>query len=203
MKYIQLLLVSILFCSCQNKKSDIGSDTFYSDEINEIVETIIIQDSLNVFKNYSNSDHICRDLRKLTVEVPIPNDDGLIYPPLPGNIYITELFSNGKDENLFFSSMDSTFILAQNSNHEKFQISKVIAEDLNISTFNLETAKSKTGQNYNFFQISIPIFSRDGLNAYVQLDYRCGYLCGNGKDIFLKKINEKWKIIAAYKSWIS
>ena len=167
------------------------------------METIIIQDRLKVFKNSTNSNHLCIDLRKVKVDVPVIQDNGLIIPPRPGNIYITELFSNGIQENLFFSSKDSIFILAQNSNSEKLPLAKRIADRMNITTFELEMAKRKTGQDYKFYQISIPIFSHNGLNAYVQLDYRCGTLCGNGEDIFLKKVNGEWKITAVYKSWMS
>ena len=51
--------------------------------------------------------------------------------------------------------------------------------------------------------MTIPLFSLDGNKAYTQLTYGCEGLCGNGKAIYLKKINGKWNIIDTFRIWMN
>ena len=104
---------------------------------------------------------------------------------------------------MFFTSKDSLCLLQQNLNPKKLKIDKNFAEKLNLTTKEEELNKRKTDRKYNYFEITMPIFSLDKNKAYLEINHYCGGLCGSGKSIFLKKINGKWKIIDKWRTWIS
>ncbi len=164
---------------------------------------IIIQDSLGVLKGNKDNLMFCRELKKITVEVPIKRKDGLEYPPMPGNRYINSLLNDKVSGEIFFSSKDSLEILKQNSNPKKLEIDTVLSLKLNSTTFEIELAKKKNGKEYKFYYLSIPIFSIDRQKAFVELEHHCGSLCGSGTGFYLKKINGKWKVIKRWQTWIS
>ena len=202
-KLIFLLLISFTFLNCQSKREEINLVSESANDINKIVETIILQDSLDVFKNRPNAVMFCRELKKITIEIPIKREDGLVFPPIPGNIYIGNLLNDKVTGEKFFTSKDSLTILEQNSNPEKIEIDKSLSEKINSTTFEMELEKRKNGKEYNFYNLSIPIFSLDRQKAFVELEHHCGSLCGSGKGIYLKKINGKWKIVETWRTWIS
>lgn len=51
--------------------------------------------------------------------------------------------------------------------------------------------------------IGFPIFNKEKNVAFVSYYYECGFLCGHGKKIFIKKVNRKWEIIFVYEEYIS
>ncbi|MCB6089721.1 hypothetical protein, partial [Flavobacterium psychrophilum] len=172
-------------------------------EINEIVQAIIIQDSLNVLKNITDSRMFCSELKKIEIEIPIKRKDGLIFPPNLGNRDINEIVNIKIENKLFFSKQDSLYIMEQSLKPQKFKIDKTITNKLNATTFENEMKKRKSGKQYDFYEMKIPIFSLDRQKVYIELDHRCGSLCGSGRAISLKKINGKWKIIEKWRTWIS
>lgn len=103
MKKITLFLVLIIaFCSCQNKKAKTTIANQEIKDINEIVKTIIIQDSLDVFSKDKNSKMFCSELRRLNIYIPEKRKDGLTPPPPPRDIYITSLLNNQIGDEVFF-----------------------------------------------------------------------------------------------------
>lgn len=204
-KPILYILLIFAFCSCQNKKEKTSIATEQIKDINEIVEAIIIQDSLDVFSKSEDSTAFCSELRKLNIHIPQKknSEDFILLPPLSGGIYITQLLPSKIKGQTFFSSKDSLYLLEQNSNPDKLKIGKSIVEKLNTTTIEKTKIKRKNRQRSRFYEMTIPIFSADKQNAYVELDYECGGLCGSGQAIYLKKINGKWKIIVQWQTWIS
>ncbi|RXM48693.1 hypothetical protein [Flavobacterium sp. YO12] len=204
-KPILHIVLIFVFCSCQNKneKTSIASEQIK--DINEIVEAIIIQDSLDVFSKSEDSIMFCSELRKLNISIPHKKNskDFIALPPLSGGIYITQLIPSKIKGQTFFSSKDSLYLLEQNSNPDKLKIGKSIVEKLNTTTIEKTKIRRKNRQRSRFYEMTIPIFSSDKQNAYVELDYECGGLCGSGQAIYLKKINGKWKIIVQWQNWIS
>ena len=192
-KLVVILFLCILFSSCEKSKSQIVND-----EINNIVEAIINQDSLKI-----DDVLFCNELKKTTIEIPVETKDGLQFPPIPGNIYISTLLNNKVKGKPFFTSKDSLFILSQNSDTKKIKIGNTILQKLNSTTFEKELMKKEKGIPYKFYEMSIPLFSKDKQKAYVQLDYRCGSLCGHGKAYYLKKVNNNWIIVEKWRNWIS
>lgn len=204
-KPILYIVLIFAFCSCQNKKEKTSIASEQIKDINEIVEAIIIQDSLDVFSKSEDSTAFCSELRKLKIHIPQKknSEDFILLPPLSGGIYITQLVPSKIKGQTFFSSKDSLYLLEQNSNPDKLKIGKSIVEKLNTTTIEKTKIRRKNRQRSRFYEMTIPIFSADKQNAYVELDYECGGLCGSGQAIYLKKINGKWKIIVQWQSWIS
>ncbi|MBS7229530.1 hypothetical protein KHA90_00710 [Flavobacterium psychroterrae] len=205
MKKITLYIIIIIaFCSCQQKKEETNITSQEMKNIDEIVEAIIIQDSLNVFSKSEDSTMFCSELRKLKIHIPPKkkNNDFILMPPSEGK-YITSFIPFKIKGYTFFSSKDSLYLLAQNLNPEKLAIEKKLINKWNNTTIEKIKTRRKNKQKSRFYEMTIPVFSVDRQSAYVELDYQCGGLCGSGQDIFLKKINGKWKIIVQWQSWIS
>ncbi|RTY85831.1 hypothetical protein [Flavobacterium sp. GT3R68] len=205
MKYLILIItfLSLLSCKKSNEKGEFDSAKIKN--INEIVETIIIEDSLNVLKSDKKSRMLCEDLIKINVYVPEKSKDGLELPPPPpsNNISINTLINSKIIEPMFFTSKDSTYLILQNSGIVKYRIDEKILAKVNFTSSEMEKTKRKIGKHYSFYEISLPLFSVDNNKAYVELGYYCGSLCGQGKAFFLEKINGKWKIIESFGTWIS
>lgn len=173
------------------------------EDINLIVNAIIIQDSLEILKSDDHSNFLSTELRKLPIDIPERQDNGLIPPPAPGRIYLSEILNDVINNEVFFSTKDSSNLIAQNSNPSKFEIDKSVLKNINFTTTDKEVKKQKKEDFYRFYAMTIPIFSLDNKKAYVELDYHCGTLCGYGNAIYLKKIRGKWIIVEKVKTWIS
>jgi hypothetical protein len=202
-KIIFYIVIIFAFSNCQNKKEETNIASEEIKYINEIVEAIIIQDSLNVFSKSSDSIMFCSQLRKLKIYIPPKKNNNDILLPKSDGIYITQLLPSTIKGITFFSSKDSLFLLEQNLNPEKLTIEKKLINKLNNITIEETKIRRKNKQRSRFYEMTIPVFSLDRKSAYVELDYQCGGLCGSGQVIFLKKINGKWKIIVQWQNWIS
>lgn len=187
-----------MFLECQTKKE---SDKQISKEINEIVQAIIEQDTINVLKGTINSKMFCTTLEKLPIEIPKQHKNEITPPPLPGRKYITDLLNYKVDGKPFFESRDSINIIRQNIDCEKFKIDNKILNKLNSTKIDKEMSKKQNGKHYDFYEMKIPIFSIDRKKAYVELDHRCSSRSGSGRAFFLKKIEDKWTIIRSWETW--
>ena len=78
-----------------------------------------------------------------------------------------------------------------------------LAEKINQTTKEKEINKKKMGKPFDFYEMTIPIFSLDNQKAYLELNHHCGGLCGGGTSIYLRKINGKWKIVDKRQTWMS
>ena len=168
-----ILIVALLFFSCQNKKK-----LDKNDDINKIVEIVINEDSSNSLKE----SRLCVEFKKINVR------------------YLLNEKVNGE---IFFSSKDSLAIIAQNSKPEKLKIAPINIDNFNTTTIQEEMANREKGQQNSFYEMSIPIFSLSKQKAYLQLDYYCGSLCGYGMAIYLKKVNGIWKVVEKHRTWVS
>ena len=197
-KLTVLLIVAFTLLKCHPKNEKVEFVSLQKEEIDNIVEAVILQDSLK-----TNSILFCNQLKKTTIEIPVKRKDGLEFPPVPGNIYIKSLLNDKVNGEFFFTSKDSLSMLAQNSNPERIKIGSKVIDNLKSTTYEKEMLKRKNGKPSNFYEMSIPIFSLDKQKAYIELDHSCGSLCGNGKAYYLKKIKGKWKVIEKWETWIS
>ena len=204
MRYIISILLFLFIFSCKKTENKTQIEISNTKDINEIVLTIIIEDSLNVSINAKNSKMFCEELPKLNIYIPEKSKDGEIVPlsPLLRNaVSIEELLHYKKSE--FFKVKDSLHLLKQNSNPQKFKIDKIIFDKINLTTKEIENNKRKTGKPFDFYEMTIPVFSSDNQKAFVQLNHYCNGLCGNGVSLFLEKINGKWKIVDSWETWMS
>lgn len=201
MRNIILIFAFLTLLSCKEKEFS----SFTVRDINEIAETIIIGESLFVSKNDNSSRSFCTDLIKINIRIPIKSEENPnLPPPLPfNNVSINELlnFKTGKER--FFLSTDSTYLILQNLGQKEFKIEQNIIDKINSTTIEKEILKQKIGEKYNFYDMTIPIFSKDNSKAYVELNHHCGAFCGEGKAFFLSKTNGKWRIIYKYIKWVS
>src|SRR5208282_2883282 len=124
-----LLLLLIIFFSCKEKKPKQVFTLPNNNDINEIVEAIIYQDSLPVFKSIRQTDTIISanghdfilspinfplavDLRKITVFIPDTNSkDNMPPPPSFNGVYINQLFDLEVNDNKVFNAKDSLYFL--------------------------------------------------------------------------------------------
>lgn len=211
-KSIIILTVSLFIFNCSKKNENSQMNGEFIEKplsineiknINSIIEIIIIQDSLKVLKSNDYINFLCHDLKRLPIDIPEKQENGLVLPPAPGRIYLTELLNERINGEIFFATKDSFNLIAQNSKPSKFIVDQSILKNINSTSFEKEKAKRKKGKNYRFYEMTIPIFSLDNQKAYVELGYHCGTLCGYGKAIYLKKVSGKWIIVKKFRTWIS
>lgn len=173
-------------------------------EINNIVEAIINQYDLDIIKSNKNSDDLLlENLNKIHINKSVDSTNELYVPAEPGSLYITDLVNQKFDNEIFFTSEDSIYIIQQNTFPDKIKITTSILEIVNTENNVKEKLNLDPNLRFGKYEISIPIFSKDMQTAYVQLDYFCGSLCGNGTILILKKINGNWIIIKNIHHWIS
>jgi hypothetical protein len=200
MKNIFLLMTILLIFSCNKNELDL----LKIKNINEIVETVIKEDSLKVLKNENLDKLLCDSLRNIQIYIPSKSDAKNSVPPPPPSFTSIERLINSKiNGKIFFSSKDSLYIINQNSDSKKIRIDENILKKINSTTTEKEILKANSGKEYNIYEISKPIFSLDNKRAYLELNHYCGHLCGSGKAIFLQKIDGKWKILEQYQTWVS
>lgn len=214
---IIIILTSVLF-SCSNSATK--TYTFASDiDINDIIQEIIVSDSLPVFKSHNLPDSIhykdrpdfisypinfpfSVDLYDYQICFPRPNVDTLelMPPPPPGfGIYFNTLIERGQLSNKsFFSKEDSAYFVFQNNAVSNFTISGDILNKI----YTTNKAKLK-GTKDTHFTCSIPIFSQDNSKAYVELIYNCYGLCSYGRFYLLSKEKNHWTIVKKDTHWFS
>ncbi len=193
--------LSLLSCKKSENKTELGASEVK--DINQIVQAVIIEDSLNVLNNGTDTKMFCEELIKLNIYVRGKTKNGVIpYPlsPAMNDVSIEDLLHYKKS---FFSSKDSLSLLNQNSNPERFKIDGSLKEKINKTTKEKEINKKDLHKPFDFYEMTIPIFSLDNQKAYLELNHYCGGLLGSGISIYLQKINGKWKIIDKRQTWIS
>lgn len=203
-KTVALLIILLSFFSCKKANNDPSVSHLNPKDIDEIVETIIIDDSLTVLKEENNYRMFCDSLIKLDIHIPEKRmkEGDLPPPPLPfHSISIYDLLS--EKDSLTFKPKDSLFLINQNSGIGKLAIEKTLADKINITTKGQEIDKKESGKSYDYYEMTIPLFSSDYKKAYVILNHYCGRLCGGGRSIWLEKKNGKWIIIHQSTRWIS
>lgn len=220
-KYITIIFTTFFF-ACNNKQSQ----TFNippKQELNKIIEAVIYQDSLPVFKTNSYlytgivSDSkktitplatypLSINLRKLTVIIPdttktvpppINNDAVSIFRLLHGLI---KLKPNGQT---VIPVADYNYILFQNTVLKNFSIKNDFANNIIVTSFNEQQQKYKQGIPRQYYDLTIPILSADGKKAYVEVTFNCSGLCGGAIAIYLEKKDKRWQIINRERLWRS
>ena len=198
------VFISLVFLSCKNSNDKIEFETLRANETFNIVESIIIQDSLKVIKNGKDKSYLLENLTKLIIIIPEKEKSGIETIPLPffNNVEIKNLIGKKINGKIFFTKKDSLNIINQNEYPENIKLDKRILNKINSISYEEAKAKYKR-ENLDLYEMSIPIFSSNNKKAYVQLNNHCGRLCGEGIEIFLEKLNGKWKIIYKRTAWVS
>jgi len=204
-KIFIIIFIFLLFANCRKNKSEFDNSEIQ--DINEILKIVILEDSLNVLKSESESEMFCENLVKLDIYTPEKRKGNEPIPPPPppsfNDASIENLLIFKIENQIFFTNKDSLFLLEQNLRPNELKIGKEIIEKINATSKKIEQEKKKIGKPYTYYEMTIPVFSKDNKKAYLELNHYCGYLCGSGKSIFLKKVNGKWKIVDKWRTWIS
>lgn len=209
MKKISIIILGILFFACNNKQKQ----TYLipdSTEINDIVKTIVYNDSLPVIKipadtvfgkngsyyiNNTFSFPLNIELRKLRA---IPIDSVIASEMIIDNnssIDINQLLNEKIDNLVFFEKTDSSFFRFQNDTLLHFFIDNKELNNINFTSTAEQIIKIQATRYAIFYDITIPIFSADLGKAYVEVKLNRPFLGGYKYGIYLKKINNKWTIV--------
>lgn len=205
MKNLVIMVIFLVALSCKKNDEKNRLDSIRIENINQIVKTIIIEDSLRILKTDKNPIELFENLRKLRIYIPTKEDIKNRYPPPPppNFVSIDKLINLKIKGQAFFSNKDSINLINQYKKQDSLKINDEVLR--NVISISSEKARSKAeiNEGYYFCEITIPLFSKDNKRAYVELAYYCGRLCGGGKSILLEKINGKWTIIKSYETWVS
>jgi len=200
MRSALLVCLSFLFFSCQEKKQIFVAPTVAN--INEVIQAVILKDSLPVYKTDKGGAVICTRLIKLDIKVmPSKKEGQLIAQIESGNyVYVQQLLYSSKKHLAYFSKKDSTYLLYQNKVNKSVDIYSDLSKKLKtISVEELDTPSSGFAPYYT---LSIPIFSRDGNTAYVEVNAYFGD-GGGGSAVVLKRENGEWEIADFFRTWFS
>jgi hypothetical protein len=80
-KILLILLVSLSLTKCKNINNETKIDSSKIKDINEIVKTVILEDSLNVLKSEKESKMFCEELIKLEIYIPEKSKNNEQIPP--------------------------------------------------------------------------------------------------------------------------
>ncbi|WP_426095978.1 hypothetical protein [Flavobacterium sp. DSR2-3-3] len=198
MRNFSFIILVFVFVGCQNREQQDKFAFSKETEINSILKTIIYNDGIPLFKQ-SDSISLCAELNKLEILVAK-------YPKL-GDVVTISLEQNKVniqnllfDKKRFFAEKDSVFLLSQNKVLKSFTIDGNLFEKVKIITRKEIDSSKKYSTRY--YEISIPIFSKDNTKAYVEVNKHIKSF-GSGYIVYLEKINEKWRIISKRRTWIT
>ena len=216
MKTILITLITIILVSCSNNEKIVYQLPSEKD-INEIIETIILKDSIPIFINNAAPDTLEKkdgskfiilpinnkfsiDLEKYRVFFPIQDTENIEIPPPPGmGVNFSSLVNfNYSDTTIYFAKSDSSYICFQNDTLNHFIYNGRLTKQINTT----KTAKQKEKKE-SYYAITLPIFSTDRKKAYVEVTFRCWGLCGGATGYILVKKSGHWEIAIRRGLWIS
>ncbi len=135
----------MLFANCKNNKSEFDESEIK--EINEIVKIVILEDSLKVLKSENESKMFCENLIKLNIYIPEKRKKNEPIPPPPPPFFneasIENLLNEKIENQIFFSTKDSLFLLEQNLKPKELKIENEIIEKINATSKDIEIQKRK------------------------------------------------------------
>ncbi len=154
-------------------------------DINQVIKAVIVQDSLADTGLAFNI-----NLGELTFDKRWMFD-----------FQIDSLFDERRP--VYFSKSDYSYISFQCSNDTAFTIDKSVMPKITFTTLAERTNKNReTHYTFGFYDMSVPLFSVDQQQAYLQLAVYRGMNNAIGYEYILKKVNGKWKIIFKSQTWI-
>ncbi len=183
------LLVSIfLLISCKEKFTYVSQN-----DITEVVESILQFDSISLGKKgdsiqFKNWKPVQSSLIKTNVYPEKYFNEDKIYNPNT-EIRISSLLKITTNGKKIFTSKDSMYLLAQNDTLKNVEIFNDLKDEYLVS----RRKNISEDDNYSYYELSIPIFSKNKNNCYIQLNPN--ERCNLGYFFILEKINNKWTVI--------
>ena len=195
--YLSIFFIILAF-SCKDKSESLIDERKI--ETQKIVECVILQDRLNVFKSDSTAMPLLKGLKKLKVHSLSSNLEKI--PPKPQDgIYLNDLFYYGL-EIVFITKKDSLNLLKQNETLKNYSIENSLSKKIKLTTFQEQKNKFQANQDAEFLYLTIPIFSSDNTKAYMEVCEIWFGNCGWGRAIYLEKKNGMWKIVYKNELWV-
>ena len=192
-KTLLTIFISLLIgCSDNNAKQ--AFPTVARSEINRIVETVIQQDSLP-FHNTSGTAIIplSTRLRKIYVTAQYTMPD--IPPPVNRQkIPAYKLLNSLVKGERFFNWSDTAYFYFQNNLADTLILGKALTRG--IATTELVATNSTVDKrpNIRYYDLTIPILSKNQTRAYVELTNNC-VDCGGATAFYLEKISGMWTVV--------
>jgi len=188
-----LFIYLLLLLACKNEKPKEAYSVPNKNDVNQIIRTIIREDSLNKKKI-----SLSAELRKITVSLkgPTPSRRGF------DTMNVKRLLGRGHDGQYFFSKRDSSYFLFQNRAIKSLKLDSPFLKIMTLMSNAQIQKNEKSDPLFRHYDLSLPIFSLDRKKAVVEFNYYCKF-CGFGMLIYLEKINGKWEIIKQEETWVS
>jgi hypothetical protein len=222
-KYLTIILLVFLFSCKKNRSREFNVPE--RQEITKIIEAVLYQDSLPIFKTnlfrdtiidvngnkivkHSASFPLSTDLRKLNIKVPdttknilsSPNFDSISVFRLLGQFGLIKYKPNGKR---LIPEKDYNYLLFQNTVWTKFMIKNNFHDSLILTTNAEQLEKRNNGIPRRYYDLTVPIISPDGKKAYIQVTFNCSGTCGDAVAIYLEKKDKKWQIVNRQTLYVS
>ena len=192
-KKILFIYLLVLF-ACKSEKPKEKYSAPGKNDVNEIIRTIINEDSLNK-KKYPLS----ADLIKITVSL---KDATIPTRKRFDTMNVKRLLGRGHDGQYFFSKRDSAYFFFQNGAIKSLKLDSPFLKIMTLMSNAQIQKNEKSDPLFRHYDLSLPIFSLDRKKAVVEFNYYCTF-CGFGMLIYLEKINGKWEIIKQEETWVS
>lgn len=201
MKYVYALIMIILFSSCNEKSSQSHELIVYDEIMPLILDTL----HLDLYEEYDNPELNIRlrdsvlNLTKSTLlrDELIAVDAKLFNEIVKKNNYKTIW---NKEDYLSFSF--SKEFEKEYLHHKVYLSSNHPLKKKELFTYN---AEKEFLPKEIYFEVSMSriVFNEKFDEGFLQVGSVCGELCGQGYDIWIKKINNKWEIINVKRTWIA
>lgn len=217
MKTLLLLLICfIASCGINTSKNIEVYLLPQAGEINEIIRTVLLADTLPMEKYFhrgewkydsvpnrminDTSDKIILELRKINVVIPSKNDpiDYWGFDKISVN-HLLECEYRGEK---IFNYNDSLFLLFQSDTIKQFSINSNSLKQFTFVTKQKYEVDIKGEKIESYYELSIPIFSKDLKRTYLEINHFFG-TSGGGYVFVLEKQNGKWKITGVIETWVS
>ena len=197
MSRIPILSLFIIFNACskhEQKQMAVDSSLIFN-------VIILSQEFLNItIDNEIENFYVIDDLTHLRVYNKVTYAKPGIFP----FIEFKELVSKEVRNMPFFILNDSSYVIRQNEMISAPKIDHGISSKFNFISKS-EYIKYCEEKNHTIphYVFTKPIYSLNKQKAYVQLVHSCGDYCYVGYDIFMEKVNGKWKILESLQLWIT
>ncbi|MEG0188910.1 hypothetical protein [Algoriella sp.] len=197
----------LLSCTEKNKKENFQNEV-YSQIFQEIIDSCVVNiEPIEFEKNitqkekddYNNEILKIRNQKRLIV----------IYDTVSG--YGKEDFDKNISKNFRTSwskSDSSSFVI--NINNSNIKANNILIKASKLPNIKKSFKEYKSWKEYEDLknldvQLSFKriFFNNNQTKGFLQLDMICGKLCGQGYDIWIQKVNNKWEIHKIERTWFS
>lgn len=172
-------------------------------EYSEVVLEILKQDSDLIKSKLLETEYVGLNMAKLEIGLVKkkhdPNKIDIVAFPSYGTSLL-ELLHYGITDSIDRSS-DSLFFSFLNDSTKNIAIDSTLVKSYKFAT--PEIIQKRWGERrFGYLEFSLPVFNKRKTRAFVQTNFRCTGLCGEGKLYVLEKINGRWTIKLLKVTWV-